>query len=122
MLQFPSGASYTRRRFLRNVALHPDLLHQVQRIGPQHQAGSDALLTSKTFFKMRQTFFEDKIADDRFAGQLYGLGGGAAGAVTNSNFAGANPLASTLAQLILDGNGATDRPNGLSTMQGSERK
>ncbi|KAJ3338238.1 CCR4-NOT transcription complex subunit 7 [Gonapodya sp. JEL0774] len=48
---------------------------QVQRIGPQHQAGSDALLTCRTFFKMRQLFFEDQIDDTRFLGFLYGLGG-----------------------------------------------
>jgi CCR4-NOT transcription complex subunit 7/8 len=29
----------------------------VERIGPQHQAGSDALLTSRTFFKLRDTYF-----------------------------------------------------------------
>ncbi|KAJ3081935.1 CCR4-NOT transcription complex subunit 7 [Quaeritorhiza haematococci] len=46
---------------------------QIQRIGPQHQAGSDSLLTSKTFFKMRQTFFEDRIDDNKFLGYLYGL-------------------------------------------------
>ncbi|KXS20884.1 CAF1-domain-containing protein [Gonapodya prolifera JEL478] len=51
---------------------------QVQRIGPQHQAGSDALLTCRTFFKMRQLFFEDNIDDARFLGFLYGLGGTAA--------------------------------------------
>lgn len=69
------------------------------------------MLTSKTFFKMRQAFFEDKIADDRFLGQLYGLGGGG-GAVAVTTV---NPLASSLAQLILDGNGAAERPNGLTT-------
>ncbi|ORX50872.1 ribonuclease CAF1 [Hesseltinella vesiculosa] len=39
---------------------------QVARIGPQHQAGSDSLLTSATFFKMRQMFFEDKIDDHKY--------------------------------------------------------
>lgn len=34
---------------------------QVPRIGPQHQAGSDSLLTATTFFKMRGKFFEDAI-------------------------------------------------------------
>ncbi|KNE59500.1 serine/threonine-protein phosphatase PP1 [Allomyces macrogynus ATCC 38327] len=45
----------------------------VERIGPQHQAGSDALLTSKTFFKLRRVFFEDVI-DDQAIGCLFGLG------------------------------------------------
>lgn len=39
---------------------------QVSRIGPQHQAGSDSLLTSSTFFKMRQMFFEDSIDDHKY--------------------------------------------------------
>lgn len=45
-----------------------------ERIGPQHQAGSDSLLTAATFFKMRAQFFEDKIDDDKFLGVLFGLG------------------------------------------------
>ncbi|GAA5924975.1 CCR4-NOT core DEDD family RNase subunit POP2 [Sporobolomyces koalae] len=45
---------------------------QVARIGPQHQAGSDSLLTSSTFFKMRDKFFENSI-DSKFMGVLYGL-------------------------------------------------
>ncbi|ORX89537.1 ribonuclease CAF1 [Basidiobolus meristosporus CBS 931.73] len=39
---------------------------QVPRIGPQHQAGSDSLLTCTTFFKMRQIFFDDHIDDEKF--------------------------------------------------------
>lgn len=46
---------------------------QVPRIGPQHQAGSDSLLTASTFFKMRARFFEDDI-DPKYLGTLYGLG------------------------------------------------
>lgn len=45
---------------------------QVPRIGPQHQAGSDSLLTATTFFKMRGKFFEDAI-DPKYMGVLYGL-------------------------------------------------
>lgn len=47
---------------------------QVKRIGPQHQAGSDSLLTAATFFKMKSSFFEDQIDDDKFKGVLFGLG------------------------------------------------
>jgi len=47
---------------------------ELERIGPQHQAGSDSLLTAATFFKMREQFFEDSIDDDKFMGVLYGLG------------------------------------------------
>jgi len=47
---------------------------EVERIGPQHQAGSDSLLTSLTFFKMKQLFFENHIDDSKYLGVLYGLG------------------------------------------------
>lgn len=46
----------------------------VVRIGPQHQAGSDSLLTGQTFFKLRSMFFEGIIDNERFNGMLYGLG------------------------------------------------
>jgi len=47
---------------------------QVERIGPQHQAGSDSLLTAATFFKMKSVFFDHKIDDDKYMGVLFGLG------------------------------------------------
>jgi len=47
---------------------------EVERIGPQHQAGSDSLLTSATFFKMKQIFFENRIDNSKYLGVLYGLG------------------------------------------------
>lgn len=46
----------------------------MERIGPQHQAGSDSLLTSATFFKMKRMFFENNLDDSKFLGVLYGLG------------------------------------------------
>ncbi|XP_064608655.1 CCR4-NOT transcription complex subunit 7-like [Liolophura sinensis] len=47
---------------------------EIERIGPQHQAGSDSLLTGGAFFKMREMFFEDNIDDAKYCGHLYGLG------------------------------------------------
>ncbi|KAJ8973111.1 hypothetical protein NQ317_014450 [Molorchus minor] len=55
---------------LQEVAEQLDL----ERIGPQHQAGSDSLLTGMAFFKMKEMFFEDTIDDSKFSGHLYGLG------------------------------------------------
>lgn len=48
---------------------------KVSRVGPQHQAGSDSLLTALTFFRMKQVFFDDRIDDEKYLGYLYGLGG-----------------------------------------------
>jgi len=47
---------------------------ELERVGPQHQAGSDSLLTGAAFFKMREMFFEDNIDDAKYCGHLYGLG------------------------------------------------
>ncbi|KAJ6217300.1 hypothetical protein RDWZM_008457 [Blomia tropicalis] len=54
---------------LQEVAEQLDL----ERKGPQHQAGSDSLLTGETFFKMREIFFEDNIEEIRYSGFIYGL-------------------------------------------------
>lgn len=45
----------------------------VKRIGPQHQAGSDSLLTSMTFFKLRQVYFDNVVDDDKYMNIIYGL-------------------------------------------------
>ena len=47
---------------------------QVLRIAATQQAGSDSLLTSSTFFKMREIYFNDQIDDAEYSGKLYGLG------------------------------------------------
>lgn len=44
------------------------------RHGASHQAGSDSLLTSQTFFKLREVYFNGEIDDAEYSGKLYGLG------------------------------------------------
>lgn len=44
------------------------------RIGTQHQAGSDSLLTGIVFFKLREIYFNNTIDNSLYAGRLYGLG------------------------------------------------
>jgi CCR4-NOT transcription complex subunit 7/8 len=64
------------RRFAGKLILKCEYLVnliKVERIGPQHQAGSDSLLTLRTFFKMRSMFFENSIDDSKHMGVLYGL-------------------------------------------------
>ncbi|XP_057787840.1 probable CCR4-associated factor 1 homolog 7 [Salvia miltiorrhiza] len=47
-------------------------LLEVERVGVSHQAGSDSLLTSSAFMKMREKFFNGAV--DKYCGVLYGLG------------------------------------------------
>ncbi|KAJ6758652.1 CCR4-NOT TRANSCRIPTION COMPLEX SUBUNIT [Salix koriyanagi] len=47
-------------------------LLEVERIGVCHQAGSDSLLTSSTFKKLKDNFFSG--STEKYAGVLYGLG------------------------------------------------
>lgn len=47
-------------------------LLEVERVGICHQAGSDSLLTSCTFRKLRDSFFNG--STEKYAGVLYGLG------------------------------------------------
>eukprot|EP00890_Picochlorum_soloecismus_P006411 jgi/Picsp_1/6771/NSC_04111-R1_protein len=47
---------------------------EVERIGPQHQAGSDSLLTSATFLKLADSFFQGVGGMEAHCGVLYGLG------------------------------------------------
>lgn len=47
-------------------------LLEVERIGICHQAGSDSLLTSCTFRKLKENFFSGSL--EKYAGVLYGLG------------------------------------------------
>lgn len=49
----------------------------LERIGIQHQAGSDSLLTCQAFFKMRHLFFDENIDDSKYECVLYGLESGA---------------------------------------------
>ncbi|KAL8454493.1 hypothetical protein Emed_000214 [Eimeria media] len=46
----------------------------VQRVGPQHQAGSDSLVTCRTFFNLVESYFDGKIDEAKFSGVIYGLG------------------------------------------------
>jgi CCR4-NOT transcription complex subunit 7/8 len=46
----------------------------VQRIGPQHQAGSDSLLTSAAFLKLAKRYFSGVEGASQHMGVLYGYG------------------------------------------------
>ena len=45
----------------------------VERIGPQHQAGSDALVTLLTFTELINKFLEGELRQPKFKNQLFGL-------------------------------------------------
>ncbi|CAG7717189.1 unnamed protein product [Allacma fusca] len=45
----------------------------LKRIGIQHQAGSDALLTGMTFFRIKQRYFGNLLRHKKFNGRIHGL-------------------------------------------------
>ncbi len=47
---------------------------KVERIGPMHQAGSDSLLTMQTYFALVKRFWPSNYDENRFKGELFGLG------------------------------------------------
>jgi len=46
---------------------------QVERIGTQHQAGSDSLLTGQVFFRIYQDYFSNRLDNQQHCGQIYGF-------------------------------------------------
>jgi len=86
---------------------------KVDRIGPQHQAGSDSLLTCHTFFRMRSLFFENSIDDSKYLGILYGLSDQNMSSSLNGSSA-TNGLASSS-----NVNGLESENNGLSSSSSS---
>jgi CCR4-NOT transcription complex subunit 7/8 len=72
---------------------------KVSRVGPQHQAGSDSLLTALTFFRMKQVFFDDRIDDEKYLGYLYGLGGSGV-VVASSTTTAATATATTTSSIV----------------------
>ncbi|CAL8104810.1 unnamed protein product [Orchesella dallaii] len=45
----------------------------IPRLGIQHQAGSDSLLTGISFFRMKEMYFDNHIEDYKYNGRLYGF-------------------------------------------------
>jgi CCR4-NOT transcription complex subunit 7/8 len=46
---------------------------KLERVGVQHQAGSDSFITGSSFFKIKEEFFDDTIDDEKYCGNLFGL-------------------------------------------------
>ncbi|KAK8864642.1 hypothetical protein IAR55_001892 [Kwoniella newhampshirensis] len=54
----------------------------VTRIGPQHQAGSDSLLTAAVFFRLRQNYFDGNFNEEYYKNFLYGFTSGRNGKIS----------------------------------------
>ncbi|ODN00212.1 CCR4-NOT transcription complex subunit 7 [Orchesella cincta] len=69
---------YDLKFLMKSVDLHgglQDIANQMgqQRVGTQHQAGSDSLLTGMTFFKLQTEVFSGEIDASKYCGKLYGF-------------------------------------------------
>ena len=82
----------------------------IKRIGPAHQAGSDALITGKIFWEIKKNIFNNLIDEKEYKGQVWGLNGVGAPA---SNLGGVGSMLGAAGQAGMDGqstpnlNGAT---------------
>merc|ERR1719427_2082635 len=68
---------------------------EVDRFGPQHQAGSDSLLTGKVFFKIYEEYFSHALDDVNYSGQIYGFHSSLPAASTYIGFHSSIPTTST---------------------------
>jgi len=58
---------------------------RVKRIGSQHQAGSDSLLTGQVFFKMYKEYFREGLDDLKYNGFICGLGTSSSTSTSTTN-------------------------------------
>ena len=70
----PQGGPYRARTRWSNDTAQVASQLGVERIGPQHQAGSDSLLTSATFMKLLSTRVDGMAEARTFLGVLHQLG------------------------------------------------
>lgn len=63
----------------------------IQRVGIQHQAGSDSLLTGQVYFKMKEKIFGGTIDEEKYKGQVWGLNGQMPQSLTAGRDIGATP-------------------------------
>lgn len=84
----------------------------VKRVGPQHQAGSDSLLTGRLFFEIRKTLNNGNPSgniDDDLTGKIWGLNG-----IGSSNFTGINTHGAVHYNNLRPETPATATTNGVS--------
>lgn len=74
----------------------------VKRVGTAHQAGSDSLLTGRTFWEVKKLIFNGSIDDEKYLGQVWGLNG--VGTTLQSSM-------TAFQQANLSGGGIEETPN-----------
>ncbi|CCU82735.1 unnamed protein product [Blumeria hordei] len=79
---------------------------KIKRVGPQHQAGSNSLLTGRLFFKIRENFYGGEVSED-VGGKMYGIGN----PENKSQISGNQPNPQQLGQDNLP-SGTNNLPNG----------
>lgn len=83
----------------------------IQRVGMQHQAGSDSLLTGQVYFEMRKKIFGGTIDEDRYVGLVWGLNGHMP--TSNSNHHSSTPnMNGAASAFYIGGHGANGGASG----------
>ncbi|EFA83975.1 CAF1 family protein [Heterostelium album PN500] len=94
----------------------------IKRIGPQHQAGSDSLLTCTTFFKMRKMYFENQIDDSKYQGILYGLTSSFTQDNSSSNSSSSNSSSNTTTTTTTNNSSGTGTSNSTNSTPNSSHQ
>jgi len=63
----------------------------VERIGAQHQAGSDSLVTGRVFFRVYDLYFSEGLDDVKYSGKIVGFDCRFSSAVTSSVYSSSVP-------------------------------
>lgn len=89
----------------------------VKRVGAAHQAGSDSLLTGRTFWEVKKLIFNGTIDEEKYLGQVWGLNGvgttlqSSVAGFPQSNYSGMDETPNLNGATIYQANGTQGAPS-----------